>query len=282
MADVDEPSDSVLGPVRVQRFTRDELVPARRMVVHDFMALGFVTGGSAVMQQRQRYDLRAGDVFLIPAGERHGWVAARTPEAWGISFHTVSDVTSELEPLLDPFERVASGASTVIHIPANRQEHLASLCSELHRETTHAQSTHTQVAQKSLLALILTEVARASGIASRASLHPTLVRDALRFIQRNCLLPISLRNVAAAVGKSPSHLATTVKTATGKTVVEWIIAGRLAEARTRLLHTDEMIDVIAERVGYADPTHFIRLFRRVHGATPAAWRARQRAHRMPC
>jgi AraC-like DNA-binding protein len=37
-----------------------------------------------------------------------------------------------------------------------------------------------------------------------------------------------------------------------------------------------MVDVIAERVGYADPTHFIRMFRRQHGATPAAWRASQR------
>jgi AraC-like DNA-binding protein len=34
-----------------------------------------------------------------------------------------------------------------------------------------------------------------------------------------------------------------------------------------------MIDIIAERVGYADSTHFIRMFRREHDATPAAWRA---------
>jgi AraC-like DNA-binding protein len=39
-----------------------------------------------------------------------------------------------------------------------------------------------------------------------------------------------------------------------------------------------MVDVIAERVGYADPSHFIRMFRREHGATPAAWRA---AHARP-
>lgn len=32
----------------------------------------------------------------------------------------------------------------------------------------------------------------------------------------------------------------------------------------------------AERVGYADPTHFVRTFRREHGTTPAAWRAAQR------
>lgn len=182
--------------------------------------------------------------------------------------------------MLDPFERAASGASTVIHIPASRQEHLGSLCAELHQETTHRwPAAHVELVQKSLLALILTEVARASGVTSTAGLQPTLVGDALRFIERNCLIPISLRDVAAAVNKSPSYVATTVKAATGKTVVEWIIAGRLAEARNRLLHTDEMIDVIGERVGYADPTHFIRLFRRMHDATPAAWRARQRALR---
>ena len=49
----------------------------------------------------------------------------------------------------------------------------------------------------------------------------------------------------------------------------------MAEARRLLLHSDEMIDVIAERVGYADATHFIRMFRREHGATPAAWRTLQ-------
>ncbi len=37
--------------------------------------------------------------------------------------------------------------------------------------------------------------------------------------------------------------------------------------------------IVAERVGYADPTHFIRLFRRHHGATPAAWRQRERSSR---
>ena len=82
-----------------------------------------------------------------------------------------------------------------------------------------------------------------------------------------------------SVDRSPSHVSTVVRRATGKSVGAWILAGRLAEARNRLLHTDERVEVIAERVGYADPTHFIRLFRRMHDATPAAWRARQRALR---
>jgi AraC-like DNA-binding protein len=82
--------------------------------------------------------------------------------------------------------------------------------------------------------------------------------------------------VARAVGRSPAHVTTALTRATGKSAGAWIIAGRMAEARRRLLHSDEPIDAIADRVGYADATHFIRLFRRSHGATPASWRARHR------
>lgn len=78
-------------------------------------------------------------------------------------------------------------------------------------------------------------------------------------------------------GSNPAHVTTLVRRATGRPVQAWIIAGRLAEATRRLRHTDEIVDVIAERVGYADATHFIRLFRREHGITPAAWRSRQRS-----
>jgi AraC-like DNA-binding protein len=61
---------------------------------------------------------------------------------------------------------------------------------------------------------------------------------------------------------------------TGRTVGEWILEYRMAEARRRLRGTDERVDIIAERVGYADVTHFIRQFRRLHRVTPAAWRRR--------
>ena len=269
-------ADQLSRPIRAERFALCA-PPPRAPVVHDYMALALVTGGSAVMHQKERYELRAGDVYLVPAGAPHGVVSTRSPEAWGVQF-CGSCFASELGGLLDPFERAASGASTVVRIPTDRQQHLVQLVEELHRETSRP-SAHGELAQKSLLALVLTEIARASSVTRDAGVQSTFVGEALRFVERNCLRPISLRDVAAAVRRSPSHVATTVKAATGKTVVEWIIAGRLAEARTRLLYTDELVDVIAERVGYADPTHFIRLFRRAHGMTPAAWRVRQRAIR---
>lgn len=267
-------------PLWTQRLAGDTLVARRGLAVHDYTALVYFTAGSAVVQQRERFVVRAGDVYLVPAGERHGLVSARSPEAWGLGFCPACFAPTELAPLLTPFERAAAGACTVVHIPAARQDHLAGLWEELHREGGRdASSAHAEVVMKSLLGLILAEVARAGSGALAAGVGAGFVADALRFIERRCLGPISLGDVAAAVRRSPSHVSTAVRRATGTTVMQWVIAGRLAEARNRLLHTDEMVDVIAERVGYADPTHFIRLFRRSHGLTPAAWRAQQRYHR---
>ncbi len=262
----------VAGPVWAQRLESDRLHEAPADRVHDYMALAFFTEGSAVVEQGESFHVTAGDVYLVPAGERHGILSTRSPEAWGVGFRPSCYAPTELAPLLHPFECASAGAQKVIRIPGPRQQHLARLCEELKRESDH-DSAHAEVVKRSLLALILSEIERARPRSPSPAVG--FVGEALRFIERRCLGPITLDDIAASVHRSPSHVSTVVRRTTGRSVMQWIIAGRLAEARNRLLHSDEMVDVIAERVGYADATHFIRLFRREHGCTPAAWRAKQ-------
>jgi AraC family transcriptional regulator, transcriptional activator of pobA len=267
-------------PVWAQRVA--SLGPTRTANVHDFMVLAFFVSGSAVVEQRERFEVQAGDFYLIPAGAKHRVIAARSPETWGVGFYPTCFGATELASLLEPFDRAARGASAVIPIAGQRQAHVAGLCAELHRETQgRGPSSHAAFVQRSLLGLLLAEVGRAGAGTSDTAAHPGFVGDVLRYLERHCLGPVTLADVARAVDRSPSHVSTVVRRATGKSVGAWILAGRLAEARNRLLHTDERVDVIAERVGYADPTHFIRLFRRAHGSTPAAWRIRERAPRQP-
>jgi AraC family transcriptional activator of pobA len=185
--------------------------------------------------------------------------------------------------VLEPFERVRNGASPVVRIPADRREFLESLFREFSVSADAA--TDAALVRRSLLTLIVNEVAGAAAtapVSSRTTASgghvagSSLVSDTLRYIERHCLEPLTLTAIAGAMKRTPSYITTALTRATGRSAVAWIIAGRMAEARRRLLHSDERIDIIAERVGYADPTHFIRLFRRMHGATPAGWRALQR------
>ena len=80
--------------------------------------------------------------------------------------------------------------------------------------------------------------------------------------------------MARAVRVTPGHLTTVVRRRTGRTVQEWIIERRMAEARSLLADTDLPVGEVARRVGMPDPGYFSRLFRRTHGASPREWRGR--------
>ena len=272
-------------PVAVARHAHHEpdgASPSRTPATHTYAVLGFATGGRSRVELNGEWHLRAGDVLLIPAGEPHRMLEARRLERWGLSFCVSCLAASGAASLLDPFERVRDGASPVVQIPPARHGFLEGLLRELEdlgREARGPSDTLDAV-QRSLLTLILAEVDRASAPdGARHRPGGGVVVEALRFIERNCLGHLTLKDVAAALRRSPTYVTTALTQATGRSAVQWIVSGRMAEARRLLLHSDEMVDVVAELVGYADATHFIRMFRREHGATPAAWRAAQARHR---
>jgi AraC-like DNA-binding protein len=99
-----------------------------------------------------------------------------------------------------------------------------------------------------------------------------LLSRVFRFIETNYQRSISLREVAKAVGRSPAYLTDLVKRETGKTVLNWIIERRMAEARRLLLETQQSVEQISEAVGYFDRRHFSRQFLKFHNATPQTWR----------
>lgn len=251
---------------------------------HEFAVLSFVSAGGGSMEQAGHWRVHPGDVMLVPAGAaHHGW--SGDVSMWSVGLTPAVLLAEEQAHLLEPFERVRSGGAAVVHIAEARRGFVLELFAELARELSIAQAFDVRV-RNSLLTLLISEVTRArtaagdgraahdAGAHSRA--HDDMVGSCLRFIEQHCLGPLTLQDVASSVRRSPAYLTTLLRRSTGLTAGQWIVAGRMAEARRRLLSSDERVDVIAGRVGYADATHFIRQFRRAHGVTPAAYRAGQR------
>jgi AraC family transcriptional activator of pobA len=241
-------------------------------VTHSLAALSFLSDGSARIESGGTWTLRPGDLLIIPAGQAHRMLETQGARSWGVGFCAPCLAAERSVALLEPLERVRAGACPVVTIAAARRPLIEAWFREL-GAAAERRDPGAEPVQWSLLTLILDETAR-SMTATAAPGASSLVADSLRFIERNCLGPLTLAEVARAVRRSPAHVTTALKRATGRSAVSWIIAGRIAEARRRLVHSDEMVEVIAERVGYRDATHFIRIFRREQGMTPAAWRAR--------
>jgi len=270
-------------PVSVERHRMHDCSSHARSappVTHSYAALAFFTAGRARMEQRGQWEVSAGDVVLVPAGQPHRALEREGAELWGLSFCAPCLAVSTPPSLLAPLERVRDGGAAVVRIPEARRAFLATLFQELEGALAEPQRELEARAatELSLLTLILSEVERATPGPSAPALTaaPSVVAVSLRFIERNCLRPLTLQDVAAAVGRSPAYVTSALSRATGRSAVEWIIAMRMAEARRLLLRSQEPVDAIAERVGYADATHFIRMFRRASGVTPAAFRAEMR------
>jgi AraC-like DNA-binding protein len=263
------------GAVLAGRLPTISLDRSPATVAHEFAALGLYVGGRARFELGGTvWSVECGDVVVMPAGEPHRPVDVQTPDIWGLGFHPAVFTPEARGVLLESFERVRAGASPVVRLAASRQ----TLLETLFRELTKASPVPGgNLVEQSVLTLVLNEIAQSTGWSAPATRSGGVVSRSLRFIERHCLGPLTLHEVAAAVDRTPSYVTAALSRATGRSAVQWIIAGRLAEARRCLLHSDETIEDIAVRVGYADATHFIRLFRRAHDMTPTAWRLLQRA-----
>ncbi len=261
----------------VLHHTHDQL-HAHDETSHTEHGLTYLADGWFRMVHGRPITVEAGCVTVVPAGVPHRPLEGRNAEFWLVGFCATCMRLDETQLLMSPFRRVRQGALPVVPIEPARRARLLGLLQDLEEECQRGAPDSPELA-RSLLLLVLGEVRRAMAGEQVSATRGTLVSDALEFIQRRCLEPISLRDVAAAVHRTPAHVTATVKKQTGYSVGAWITSGRVAEAARRLAHTDDSLDDITEHVGWQDKTHLIRQFRKAYGITPAAWRReRRRGH----
>lgn len=129
-------------------------------------------------------------------------------------------------------------------------------------------------AQRSYQSLKPSSIDTETAAINPKSILPSIpkLKEVFDFIEANYHQPISLCDVAQAVGYSPTYLTNLVRCQTGQTVYSWIVQRRMAEAHSLLLNTEQPVHQIAAAVGYPDSGHFIRQFRKLHHTTPKTWR----------
>ncbi len=89
-------------------------------------------------------------------------------------------------------------------------------------------------------------------------------------------LPPSLRDLAREAGVHPVHLARSFRAGTGVSVGAFVRKLRLEWAEQQLVGTTRPLAEVSAEAGFADQSHFTRLFRVRTGLTPARYR---RSHR---
>ena len=108
-------------------------------------------------------------------------------------------------------------------------------------------------------------------------LAPWQVRRVLAHIEANLGLSIRNKDLATIARLSPFHFNVAFRNSVGESPHAHIIRRRVERAQGLMLSTNKTLTDIAADCGFADQAHLTRLFRRLSGESPAAWR-RARAH----
>ena len=83
---------------------------------------------------------------------------------------------------------------------------------------------------------------------------------------------LSLEEVAAQCGLTTRHFSRAFRDTTGLAPHQWFLARRVEVAKAALRSRHVSLAEVALECGFADQSHFTRVFSRIVGTTPGAWR----------
>ena len=106
-------------------------------------------------------------------------------------------------------------------------------------------------------------------------LVPRQLRRVTEYIVEHLAETVRLGDLAAITGLSQSQFGRAFKASTSVTPHRWQLNARIAKAQDLLLSGAMPLSEIALVTGFAEQSHFTRVFKRVVGASPRAW---QREH----
>ncbi len=102
--------------------------------------------------------------------------------------------------------------------------------------------------------------------------EPPVIRRAKEFIQEHQADDISLSQVARAVNTSTYYFCKMFKKVTGINFTDYLSRVRVEKSKNLLLNPNLRVSEIAYEVGFQSLTHFNRVFKKILGQTPSAYR----------
>jgi len=139
---------------------------------------------------------------------------------------------------------------------------------------THVLTTSQYQAMVKLLEIFAQHLSALSNqiALQEANAEPPIIHRAKEFIEKHKSDPLSLSEVARALNVSTFYFCKLFKKATGINFTEYLSRVRIEKAKNLLLNPNLRVSEIAYEVGFQSLTHFNRVFLRIVGRSPTAYR----------
>ncbi|HEY3757516.1 MAG TPA: AraC family transcriptional regulator [Opitutaceae bacterium] len=222
---------------------------------------GWVRAGDA---QRK---VGAGDVVWLPAGEGHAYGAA-AGNPWTIVWaHFTGEEVAAWREL---FIGEAEPRPWIFALPTDRFDEIG--LDGVYGALEHGYGVRQLVAASTALRRALSTAAQLVVVPAQLRSAHERVLGSIERLERDWHRPHRLSELATAAGVSVAHYSALFRRQAGFSPIDFLIRLRVRHACRLLDSTTLPVSEIARQVGYDDPYYFSRIFCRVMGAGPRAYR----------
>lgn len=244
--------------------------------IDQYVFIYCVKGKGWYRLRNSSYAIAAGQYFILPAGVPHSY-GADNDDPWTIYWMHFKGSLAEFY-------------STGLHVPHaippardSRIHDRLALFEEIFYSLKAGYSRENLAYAQSLLHHFLGSLRYISQFRKAgASVQPNETNDfdvaqnAIRYMKEHLEESLTLAQIAQYTGYSPSHFSALFRRAIGHAPLAYFNLLKIQEACAMLDSTDINVTQIALKLGFSDNLYFSRLFRKIMGIPPKAYRLHDR------
>lgn len=247
-------------------------VPPARSTTHTFI---YLAGGEAVMTiGHKTYTIYKDQCLFVPAGQVFSFATVDENKGFLCNFHpdfVISAVTKSMS--LASFEFLKVWGNPCIKLDEQASADVHQLLERMFRSYSAQGLEQLHILQSYLTALLLEINSVFKPLSPSSTFQPvSLTNQFKELLFKHIKAKHLVKDYAALLHVTPSHLNRTVKLVTGKSPTKWIDEALLLEAKVLLYQTSFSIAEVADEIGMSDSSYFTRLFKKYQGVTPRQYR----------
>lgn len=250
---------------------------------HDFYELVYIYEGEFLHKIDDReFLMHTGDICLIPPGVYHSLDVCNYSIVLNIlvqknTFQNLFFNILKEDNILSKFflnSIYSKNVNDYIIFHTNGDLKIRNIILDMCLETINKEKYYNQILHTDLLLLLGLVLRYYEKTCDLPLIHKKKEQENFKIIKyiEEHYKTVTLDELAEKFHYSPQSISHKIKKITGKSFMKYLLQKKMQTATNLLINTNLKIKLISEEIGYQNPEHFIRLFKKCFGKSPNTYR----------